>query len=104
MARNDLQGRYRNPGRYDWLDNLNFLIRKIFIFIKFSFNFIKGWQVIDGTPQEKSTDGIMKMGPANVAANKVGDVNNNYDMGFLYSEVNAGKYYLINFLDLINHH
>lgn len=31
------------------------------------------------------------MGPANIAATKVGDVNQQYDLPFLYSEVNADQ-------------
>lgn len=41
------------------------------------------WQVIDATPQEKS-DNIFRMGPANIAATKKGDVNLPFDMPFLY--------------------
>ncbi|CAI5778688.1 protein-glutamine gamma-glutamyltransferase E-like [Podarcis lilfordi] len=47
-----------------------------------------GWQVVDGTPQEKS-QGIYQCGPASVLAVKQGDVRLNYDTGFVFSEVNA---------------
>ncbi|XP_066480854.1 protein-glutamine gamma-glutamyltransferase 6-like [Tiliqua scincoides] len=47
-----------------------------------------GWQVVDSTPQEKS-QGIYQCGPASVMAVKQGDVLLNYDVAFVYSEVNA---------------
>ncbi|KAJ7332322.1 hypothetical protein JRQ81_014502 [Phrynocephalus forsythii] len=47
-----------------------------------------GWQVIDGTPQEKS-QGIYQCGPASVLAVKQGDVQTNYDCGFVFGETNA---------------
>lgn len=49
-----------------------------------------GWQVLDGTPQELS-EGIMRCGPAPVKAIKEGHVYLNYDVGFVYSEVNGDR-------------
>uniref|UniRef100_A0A8D2KX64 protein-glutamine gamma-glutamyltransferase n=1 Tax=Varanus komodoensis TaxID=61221 RepID=A0A8D2KX64_VARKO len=47
-----------------------------------------GWQVIDSTPQEKS-QGIYQCGPASVVSVKHGDVRTNYDVVFVYGEVNS---------------
>ena len=51
-----------------------------------------GWQAIDSTPQEQS-EGIYRMGPASVEACRRGEVKRHYDVGFLFSEVNADKVY-----------
>nr|XP_033770647.1 erythrocyte membrane protein band 4.2-like isoform X2 [Geotrypetes seraphini] len=48
-----------------------------------------GWQVLDATPQKKS-EGTSFCGPAPVRAIKEGDVDLNYDVAFLFAEVNAG--------------
>lgn len=47
-----------------------------------------GWQAVDSTPQERSN---MKyqLGPASLEAIKQGKVDYAYDVGFVYSEVNA---------------
>lgn len=47
-----------------------------------------GWQAIDATPQERS-DKKMQCGPASLVAIKRGDIGFNYDIPFVYSEVNA---------------
>ncbi|RWS27407.1 protein-glutamine gamma-glutamyltransferase 2-like protein [Leptotrombidium deliense] len=47
-----------------------------------------GWQDVDGTPQEKSGPKY-QMGPTPVSAVKLGVVDAEYDMPFVYSEVNA---------------
>lgn len=47
-----------------------------------------GWQAIDATPQETSM-GIYQLGPASLEAIKQGKVGFAYDVGFVYSEVNA---------------
>jgi transglutaminase 1 len=47
-----------------------------------------GWQIIDATPQETS-EGIFQTGPASQIGVKRGDVNFNYDMHFVFSEVAA---------------
>lgn len=47
-----------------------------------------GWQVVDPTPQEKS-DGVYCCGPAPVFAVKEGDLAINYDVPFVFAEVNA---------------
>lgn len=47
-----------------------------------------GWQAIDATPQETSM-GAYQLGPASLEAVKRGRVNFAYDVGFVYSEVNA---------------
>lgn len=47
-----------------------------------------GWQAIDATPQEKSMD-MYQLGPASLEAVKQGKVGFAYDVGFVYSEVNA---------------
>ncbi|KAM4622714.1 protein-glutamine gamma-glutamyltransferase 6-like [Discoglossus pictus] len=50
----------------------------------------EGWQVLDATPQELS-EGIYCLGPASVHAVKEGDVHLDYDMPFVFSEVNADR-------------
>lgn len=47
-----------------------------------------GWQAIDATPQEQSM-GQYQLGPASVEAVKQGKVTFAYDVGFVFSEVNA---------------
>ncbi|XP_048464327.1 protein-glutamine gamma-glutamyltransferase 2-like [Rhincodon typus] len=47
-----------------------------------------GWQVLDPTPQEKS-EGIYCCGPAPVKAIKEGDINQKFDIPFVFAEVNA---------------
>ncbi|XP_067856720.1 protein-glutamine gamma-glutamyltransferase 2-like [Heptranchias perlo] len=47
-----------------------------------------GWQAVDATPQEES-DGIFCCGPAPVQAIKEGEVDMNYDIPFVFAEVNA---------------
>ncbi|XP_063816474.1 protein-glutamine gamma-glutamyltransferase 5-like [Pseudophryne corroboree] len=47
-----------------------------------------GWQVLDATPQELS-GGTYCCGPAPVKAVKEGDVDVDYDVGFVYAEVNG---------------
>lgn len=47
-----------------------------------------GWQAIDATPQETSM-GFYQLGPASLEAIKQGKVGFAYDVGFVYSEVNA---------------
>nr|XP_034978108.1 protein-glutamine gamma-glutamyltransferase E-like [Zootoca vivipara] len=47
-----------------------------------------GWQVLDATPQCRSTTGT-RCGPASVKAIKEGDVDLPYDTAFVFSEVNA---------------
>ncbi|XP_060071611.1 protein-glutamine gamma-glutamyltransferase K-like [Ylistrum balloti] len=49
-----------------------------------------GWQAHDGTPQELS-EGVMRCGPAPLKAIKEGHVYLNYDVGFVFSEVNGDK-------------
>ncbi|XP_020029446.2 protein-glutamine gamma-glutamyltransferase E [Castor canadensis] len=49
-----------------------------------------GWQVLDATPQERS-QGVFQCGPASVNAVREGDVDKNYDMIFIFSEVNADR-------------
>ncbi|ELV12806.1 Protein-glutamine gamma-glutamyltransferase E, partial [Tupaia chinensis] len=49
-----------------------------------------GWQVLDATPQERS-QGVFQCGPASVIAVKEGDVNLDFDMPFVFSEVNADR-------------
>uniref|UniRef100_A0A3B5PRR5 Protein-glutamine gamma-glutamyltransferase E-like n=2 Tax=Xiphophorus maculatus TaxID=8083 RepID=A0A3B5PRR5_XIPMA len=49
-----------------------------------------GWQVLDGTPQEKS-EGVFCCGPAPVAAILNGDVDLRYDVPFVFAEVNADR-------------
>ena len=47
-----------------------------------------GWQAIDATPQEKSANRY-QLGPASLEAVKRGKVRLAYDVGFVFSEVNA---------------
>ncbi|KAM4031309.1 protein-glutamine gamma-glutamyltransferase E-like isoform 2-T2 [Anomaloglossus baeobatrachus] len=47
-----------------------------------------GWQIYDGTPQEKS-DGTYQLGPTSQRAVKEGDVDKSYDTRFVFSEVNG---------------
>ncbi|KAG8446605.1 hypothetical protein GDO86_014161 [Hymenochirus boettgeri] len=49
-----------------------------------------GWQVLDATPQELS-EGIHCCGPASVHAIKEGDVHLDYNVPFVFSEVNADR-------------
>ncbi|KAG8565438.1 hypothetical protein GDO81_012850 [Engystomops pustulosus] len=53
-----------------------------------------GWQVVDPTPQEKS-DGVFCCGPAPVLAVKEGDLAINYDVQFVFAEVNADVVYYV---------
>ncbi|KAM4622715.1 protein-glutamine gamma-glutamyltransferase E-like [Discoglossus pictus] len=57
-----------------------------------------GWQAMDATPLEMS-DGVYRCGPAPVAAIKEGDVDLNYDVGFMYASVNADVAYWIVYND-----
>ena len=47
-----------------------------------------GWQAVDATPQEESSQ-IYQMGPAPLNAVKEGEVYAGFDTGFVFSEVNA---------------
>uniref|UniRef100_A0A6G1S623 Hemocyte protein-glutamine gamma-glutamyltransferase n=1 Tax=Aceria tosichella TaxID=561515 RepID=A0A6G1S623_9ACAR len=47
-----------------------------------------GWQAVDATPQERSA-GRFQLGPASLEAVKRGKVRFAYDVGFVFSEVNA---------------
>ncbi|CAL4062405.1 unnamed protein product [Meganyctiphanes norvegica] len=47
-----------------------------------------GWQAIDSTPQEESAN-KMQCGPASLVAIRRGDIGFNYDVPFVFSEVNA---------------
>ncbi|XP_078508198.1 protein-glutamine gamma-glutamyltransferase 6-like isoform X2 [Lissotriton helveticus] len=47
-----------------------------------------GWQVLDSTPQERSSD-LYRCGPTSVQAVKQGDVDMDYDSPFVFAEVNA---------------
>ncbi|XP_044250920.1 annulin-like [Drosophila takahashii] len=47
-----------------------------------------GWQVVDGTPQEKS-DEMYRLGPAPVSAVKNGEIQTPFDTPFVFAEVNA---------------
>ncbi|XP_041060188.1 protein-glutamine gamma-glutamyltransferase 2-like [Carcharodon carcharias] len=47
-----------------------------------------GWQAVDATPQEES-DGIYCCGPASVNAIKEGEMDMQYDIPFVFAEVNA---------------
>ncbi|XP_051167071.1 annulin isoform X2 [Leptopilina boulardi] len=47
-----------------------------------------GWQAIDATPQELSSD-LFRCGPASVVAVKNGEILKPYDNAFLFAEVNA---------------
>uniref|UniRef100_A0A8C5L1C8 Protein-glutamine gamma-glutamyltransferase E n=1 Tax=Jaculus jaculus TaxID=51337 RepID=A0A8C5L1C8_JACJA len=49
-----------------------------------------GWQVLDATPQERS-QGVFQCGPASVNAVREGDVDKNFDMVFIFAEVNADR-------------
>nr|XP_037850992.1 protein-glutamine gamma-glutamyltransferase E isoform X2 [Chlorocebus sabaeus]XP_037850994.1 protein-glutamine gamma-glutamyltransferase E isoform X2 [Chlorocebus sabaeus] len=49
-----------------------------------------GWQVLDATPQERS-QGVFQCGPASVIGIREGDVNLNFDMPFIFAEVNADR-------------
>ncbi|XP_008592316.1 PREDICTED: protein-glutamine gamma-glutamyltransferase E [Galeopterus variegatus] len=49
-----------------------------------------GWQVLDATPQERS-QGVFQCGPASVTAVREGDVNLDFDMPFVFAEVNADR-------------
>ncbi|KAJ6655550.1 hypothetical protein lerEdw1_005021 [Lerista edwardsae] len=49
-----------------------------------------GWQILDATPQERST-GIFQCGPASLAAVKEGDVDLDFDAPFVFAEVNADR-------------
>uniref|UniRef100_A0A673UMJ4 protein-glutamine gamma-glutamyltransferase n=1 Tax=Suricata suricatta TaxID=37032 RepID=A0A673UMJ4_SURSU len=49
-----------------------------------------GWQVLDATPQERS-QGVFQCGPASVTAIREGDVNLDFDMPFVFAEVNADR-------------
>ncbi|KAM7126436.1 protein-glutamine gamma-glutamyltransferase E [Molossus nigricans] len=49
-----------------------------------------GWQVLDATPQERS-QGVFQCGPASVVGIREGDVNQNFDMPFIFAEVNADR-------------
>lgn len=49
-----------------------------------------GWQAHDATPQELS-EGVMRCGPAPLKAIKEGHVWLNYDVPFIFSEVNGDK-------------
>eukprot|EP01120_Amphizonella_sp_Union-15-10_P008073 TRINITY_DN2829_c0_g1_i1.p1 TRINITY_DN2829_c0_g1~~TRINITY_DN2829_c0_g1_i1.p1 ORF type:complete len:841 (+),score=212.43 TRINITY_DN2829_c0_g1_i1:2-2524(+) len=53
-----------------------------------------GWQAIDATPQEES-EGIYQTGPAPLIAVKNGDKEVNYDLEFVYAEVNADTYHYL---------
>ncbi|KFP80699.1 Protein-glutamine gamma-glutamyltransferase 2, partial [Acanthisitta chloris] len=53
-----------------------------------------GWQVLDPTPQEKS-EGVFCCGPAPVKAIKEGDLQLNYDIPFIFAEVNADVVYWV---------
>nr|XP_056700939.1 protein-glutamine gamma-glutamyltransferase E-like [Euleptes europaea] len=49
-----------------------------------------GWQILDATPQERSSD-IFQCGPASLIAIKEGDVDLRYDTPFVFAEVNADR-------------
>ncbi|KAM6169268.1 protein-glutamine gamma-glutamyltransferase 4-like [Rhynchocyon petersi] len=49
-----------------------------------------GWQVVDGTPQERSL-GVYCCGPSPVIAIRKGDIFIGYDTKFIFSEVNADQ-------------
>ncbi|XP_049555695.1 protein-glutamine gamma-glutamyltransferase E isoform X2 [Orcinus orca] len=49
-----------------------------------------GWQVLDATPQERS-QGVFQCGPASVIALREGNVDWDYDMPFIFAEVNADR-------------
>ncbi|NP_001361172.1 protein-glutamine gamma-glutamyltransferase 6 [Xenopus tropicalis] len=50
----------------------------------------RGWQVLDATPQELS-EGTYCCGPASVHAVKEGDVDKDYNVPFVFAEVNADR-------------
>jgi len=49
-----------------------------------------GWQAHDATPQETS-EGVMRCGPASMEAIREGHVYLNYDVPFIFSEVNGDR-------------
>jgi len=49
-----------------------------------------GWQAHDATPQE-SSEGVMRCGPASMKSIKEGHVYMNYDVPFIFSEVNGDR-------------
>ncbi|XP_046534548.1 protein-glutamine gamma-glutamyltransferase E [Equus quagga] len=49
-----------------------------------------GWQVLDATPQERS-QGVFQCGPASVFGVREGDVDKDFDMPFVFAEVNADR-------------
>ncbi|KAM5304138.1 protein-glutamine gamma-glutamyltransferase E [Glossophaga mutica] len=49
-----------------------------------------GWQVLDSTPQERS-QGVFQCGPASVSGIREGDVHLDFDMPFVFAEVNADR-------------
>uniref|UniRef100_A0A8B9XRP2 protein-glutamine gamma-glutamyltransferase n=1 Tax=Bos mutus grunniens TaxID=30521 RepID=A0A8B9XRP2_BOSMU len=49
-----------------------------------------GWQVLDATPQERS-QGVFQCGPASVIAIREGNVDWDFDMPFIFAEVNADR-------------
>nr|XP_056700941.1 protein-glutamine gamma-glutamyltransferase E-like [Euleptes europaea] len=49
-----------------------------------------GWQILDATPQERSS-GIFQCGPASLTAVKEGSVELQYDVPFVFAEVNADR-------------
>uniref|UniRef100_H9GUX8 Transglutaminase-like domain-containing protein n=1 Tax=Anolis carolinensis TaxID=28377 RepID=H9GUX8_ANOCA len=49
-----------------------------------------GWQILDATPQELSSN-IFQCGPASLVAIKEGDVDLGYDCPFVFAEVNADE-------------
>ncbi|XP_078000941.1 protein-glutamine gamma-glutamyltransferase K-like isoform X2 [Glandiceps talaboti] len=51
---------------------------------------LRGWQVVDGTPAERS-DGIFQSGPAPVPAIKRGNVAVKYDSEYAFAMVNADR-------------
>lgn len=53
-------------------------------------SFYDGWQVLDPTPQEKSSD-VYCCGPAPVKAIREGHADIKYDVPFVFGEVNADK-------------
>jgi len=53
-----------------------------------------GWQAIDATPQETS-EGLYQTGPAPLIAIKEGTKDVNYDLEFIYAEVNADENYYV---------
>ncbi|XP_006881732.1 PREDICTED: protein-glutamine gamma-glutamyltransferase E [Elephantulus edwardii] len=49
-----------------------------------------GWQVLDATPQERS-QGVFQCGPASVIGVREGDLDQEFDMPFVFAEVNADR-------------